>query len=187
MRRRRTAEQAQTEILDAAERLVRSEGPAALKLTRVADEVGMSHAGVLHHIGSAERLMLLLQRRASAQVRGDLLVALASSRGEARDEAIDLALARLSDPANGRLLAWLVSTGGDPFPAVEEQGLGQIAQALEGEAEQAVLLAVLAMIGEAVLGGPVRARLGVGATDEDRAESRRWLLSALRKRVNQRT
>ncbi len=184
-RRRRDRTQAIEEILDAAERLVRSEGPGALKLKRVAAEVGVSHAGVLHHVGSANALLEMVQRRASLQVRLDLLEVLRSNSSD-RAEAVDRALEQLSKPENGRLIAWLVASGGEPFPTADERGLEQIAEQLElagADRQRAVLLATLAMFGESLVGEGVRKRLGMGSSDSDRAEFRRWMLSLLREQV----
>jgi len=181
-RRRRTAEQAQTEILDAAERLLLREGPDSLKIARVAAEVGMSHPGLLHHVGSAEGLAEALHRRASAQIREDLLGLLAATDdADARRGALEEAAARLADPRKGRLLAWLLARGGSPFPPEGELGLARVADQLSfGNAEEArfrVQLVVLAMLGESLMGSQVRSRLGM--RDQDASRFRSWLFTLL--------
>jgi len=185
MRRRRQPEEALREILDAGERLIREEGPSALTLKRVAAEVGMSHVGVLHHVGNSQGLVERVQQRAALRVRDQLLEALGRSSGPERTQALEDAMARLGDPENGRILAWLVSTGADPFPPVQDQGLQRIDQALHGETRQVLLLACLAMAGEAVLGGSLRARLGLGDQPDDLALTRRVLLGLLRGAVQE--
>lgn len=184
-RRRRTPAQARSEILDAAERLLVREGPSALKIARVAAEVGMSHPGLLHHIGSAEGLADALHQRASMRIREELLGLLdAAEDRDARLRALDTAAARLADPSKGRLLAWVLARGGSPFPAEDDQGLARIAEQLviddPDEARFTVQLVVFAMLGESLLGGEVRRRLGV--PDQDPSRFRIWLLRLLAER-----
>lgn len=181
-RRRRTPEQARTEILDAAERLLLREGPDALKVARVAAEVGMSHPGLLHHVGSAEGLAEALHRRASAGIREDLLGLLtATDDASARRGALEAAAARLADPTKGRLLAWVLARGGSPFPPEEELGLARVADQLAfGDVEEArfrVQLVVLAMLGDSLLGAQVRSRLGIPGQDASRFRS--WMFELL--------
>ncbi len=100
-----------------------------------------------------------------------------------REHALAQALEQLADPAKGRLLAWVLATGGDPFPPAEEGGLARIADGLRGfdddpdQARFRVLLVVLTMLGDSLLGEGVRARLGLGPQDAPRF--REWLLALL--------
>ena len=87
---------------------------------------------------------------------------------------------RLADPEKGRLLAWVVASGGEPFPPVEEQGLAAVAQRLQVAGDEGsfrVLLVVLAMLGDSMFGDAARDRLGL--TPEDAPRFRRWLLKLL--------
>lgn len=170
-RRRRSRAEARLEILDAAERLLLEEGPSAVTLKRVAAEVGISHPGVLHHFRSADLLHRALHERASLRIREGLLSVLGSTQAEDRQQAMLEAMAALADPRKGRLLAWLVASGVDPFPEADEQGLGQVAAALlrpGGDLQQVqdkILLVVLAMVGESLVGPEVRRRLGAAPDD----------------------
>lgn len=182
-RRRRNPEDAQNEILDAAEALLIAEGPSAVTLKRVATAVGISHPGVLHHFRSAERLREALHDRTSSQIRNDLLMLVDGATLADRQAALIKAMTALADPRKGRLLAWLVASGRDPFPDADEQGLAQIAQAIaDPSADQHVvqdklLLVVLAMIGDSLVGAEVRARLGVDT--DDATDFRRRVLALL--------
>src|SRR5260221_641713 len=51
-RKRRTADEARTAMLDAAEQRLVASGPAAIRLQEVAADVGVSHPTVLHHFGN---------------------------------------------------------------------------------------------------------------------------------------
>lgn len=170
-RRRRSREDARAEILDAAEHLLIEEGPSAVTLKRVAARVGISHPGVLHHFRSAERLQHALHEHASLRIRAELLAVVTGASGPDRRQAMLDAMAALSDPRKGRLLAWLVASGVDPFPSAGEQGLGQVAAVLAKPGDHAhevrdkILLVVLAMVGESLVGTEIRRRLGADPAD----------------------
>jgi AcrR family transcriptional regulator len=55
-------------LLDAAERLLVTEGPAALTTRRIADEAGQSHGLIRYHFGSLEQLLVQTLERASAGI-----------------------------------------------------------------------------------------------------------------------
>lgn len=182
-RRRRSAAEARAEILAAAEHLITTEGPAALTLKRVAQEVGISHPGVLHHFRSVELLGQALHARLSVQIRDDLLGLFAQTEGADRVDAMQRAMAALSDPKKGRLLAWLVATGRDPFPDATDGGLRRVAEALTPpgvdpvEVQHKLMLVVLSMVGESLVGDAVRTRLGL--SKEGSSDFHRWLLQQL--------
>ncbi len=186
-RRRRSPEEAQAEILDAAEQLLLEGGPEAVRIRAVADAVGISHPGVLHHFGSVDALLEALHRRAARRLREEVLAAIpADPTPQAIAAAIEQGLAKLSDPREGRLLAWLIATGRDPFPPESEHGLDFIARALHArrrddadldETRFVVMLGVLAAYGESLVGGPVRRRLGLD--DAAASDFRRWLVDLL--------
>src|SRR6187455_592631 len=72
-RRRRTAEQARDEILDAAEKRLRERGPDAIRLQEIAGDVGISHPAVLHHFGSREGLVAAVTERVMGKLERELL------------------------------------------------------------------------------------------------------------------
>ena len=182
-RRRRSAAEARAEILAAAEHLLTVEGASALTLKRVAQEVGISHPGVLHHFRSVELLGEALHARLSAQIRDDLLLLFEREAGVDRVAAMQRAMEALSDPKKGRLLAWLVSTGREPFPDASDEGLRRVAEALTlpgqdaGEVRYKLMLVVLSMVGESLVGDAVRLRLGL--TADETAGFHRWLLGTV--------
>ncbi len=179
---RRTAPQAREEILNAAQSLLAQGGPRAITLKAVAARVGVSHPAVLHHFGTMDGVLEALHHRVSSRIRADLLAVLGLGPGKRR-AAISSALAQLADPEKGRMLAWLVATGRAPFPPAQEQGLAAVAARLRPddasvEVKMRIQLAVLAMIGEALVGDAVRERLGMGE-GQGAAEFREWLLCRL--------
>lgn len=182
-RRRRSREDARAEILDAAENLLVEHGSSAVTLMQVAAAVGMSHPGVLHHFRSAVLLQQALHERTSLRIRTELLAVVGGAVGPDRRTAMLAAMEALADPRKGRLLAWLVASGADPFPDAADQGLSRIAAALTGAEGNAqvvrdkLLLVVLAMIGDSIVGGQARRRLG--ESFDDAAAFRERLLDQL--------
>jgi AcrR family transcriptional regulator len=192
-RTRRTAEQARAAILDAAERQLRQAGPAGIRLQDVAADVGVSHPAILHHFGSREALIEAVVSRAMGQLETELLRAVGQGAvGEA--EAADM-LERvfevLGDRGYGRIMAWVLLSGHQPMQDASIQSIAQAVHArrCSEHAERGsrpsledstftVLLAALAMFGDAVAGREMHESAGL-----ERAASakrfRRWFARLL--------
>lgn len=110
-RRRRTAEAARDEILDAAERHLVDAGPDALRLQAVAADVGVSHPAVLHHFGSREGLVEAVVERALGRLEDDLVRAIDPGARDLPDPAALLDRVSATLTRHARLLAWLSLTG----------------------------------------------------------------------------
>ena len=111
-RRRRTKEEARSEILGAAAKRLLDSGPDALRIADVAADVGMTHPTLLHHVGSRDQLVQdatlhLMQRTAArtleAMQRG----------GEERDldGFVRESLEAFRDEGRSRAIAWSALTG----------------------------------------------------------------------------
>src|SRR3954467_8802349 len=118
---RRPRVEAQRLILDAAERLLIEGGPAAVQVRVVAEGVGMTDAGVYHHFGTQQSLLVALLRHGGRRLRqavedvvsgwagsdddvGSLVAAVASIYAEGYAAlAIALHAAGWSDPGGGLL------------------------------------------------------------------------------------
>ena len=93
-------------------------------------------------------------------------------------------LYQMADPQKGKLLAWVLAQGRDPFPPEEERGLSVIVSQLTKRSEDRsdlnhkLMLVVLAMYGDAMMGDKLRARLGIDDAS-DGAKFRFWLLNTL--------
>ena len=190
-RRRRTAEQAKEEILDAAQQLLLAEGPDGLRLESIAHRTGMTHPNILHHFGSMENLREALHQQVSRQLREDMLGVLSAPTGEELNltTGIEKVFEGISNPEKGRLLAWAVSTGRDPWPDRGEFGMAQIAErvrealGIDPDQQDAVntivFMGFMCMVGEAVAGDAARARFGSDAALPKRDEFRAWLVMSL--------
>lgn len=71
-RKRRHPDETKSLILDAAEELLIEAGPRAIEVRGVAERVGITDAGVNHHFGSREGLLVALLRRSSSRIRAAL-------------------------------------------------------------------------------------------------------------------
>lgn len=114
-RRRRTAEEARQEILDAAEKRLRDGGAEAIRLQEVAADVGISHPAVLHHFGSREGLVEAVLDRTMANLEAELLyVFTRGMEGGKIPDAVDVT-ERVADALDGRgqarMIAWLALSG----------------------------------------------------------------------------
>lgn len=66
---RRPVDDSKARILDAAERLLIEGGPLAVQVRAVAALVGMTDAGVSHHFGTRDELLVALLRHGSRRLR----------------------------------------------------------------------------------------------------------------------
>jgi AcrR family transcriptional regulator len=128
-RRRRTAEEARTAILDAAERRLVESGPAGIRLQEVAADVGVSHPTVLHHFGSREGLVEAVVARALESLHERLLEVVRTTPSD-QNRVPDIlegcyeALAH----GHGRAFLWLALSGYAPM--MEELRVRSLAEAV---------------------------------------------------------
>lgn len=186
---RRTADEARTAILDAAERALIETGPAAIRLQQVAAEVGVSHPTVLHHFGSREALVHAVVERALDALQRDVIAAIALAP-DGEDQVADLlgrVFAALSTHGHGRALAWCALSGmGTPQADLGLREVAGAAHALRQVRRGArtppfedtlftIVLAMFAMFAQSVTGPMITSAAGLpeGAGTEERF--RRWL------------
>src|SRR5436190_1423904 len=104
-RRRRTSQFARAEALAAARKLLLEKGPAGLTLKAVAAEVGVTHANLLHHFGSAgglqTELMTAMLRDLSTVLR-DVVTRL-RAREATMDEVVALSFDAFGEGGAGHL------------------------------------------------------------------------------------
>ncbi|MEO7026774.1 MAG: TetR/AcrR family transcriptional regulator [Caulobacteraceae bacterium] len=172
-RRRRDAEEARREALEAARDLLLTGGPAAVTLKAVAGRIGVTHVNLLHHFGSAAGLQSALMAsmvRDLTRALVDAVTHLRSDAGAARtliDQVFDAADAG----GAGRLAAWLAVSGDLQHLEPIRQAISALVAAVhekfadEGDAalwriRRAVLFIAIAAFGDAVIGGPLRDMLG---------------------------
>lgn len=112
---RRTPEDAQAHILDAAEAiLARGGGPGALRLADVAQQAGVSHPTILHHFGSREGLVHAINKRAFEKLTGIATEQMGSAR--AGDEGLKATFAAYREGLAQRMI-WLMQSREMPAPS----------------------------------------------------------------------
>jgi AcrR family transcriptional regulator len=111
-RKRRSAAQARSAILDAAAKRLREGGPEAVRLQDLARDLGVSHPAILHHFGSRESLMKDLAAHVIEGLETELLrgLALAANEESAQDVLMRV-FESLGDAGHARLLAWRALAG----------------------------------------------------------------------------
>jgi AcrR family transcriptional regulator len=129
-RKRRTAEEARTAILDAAERLLVVSGPAGIRLQEVAGDVGVSHPTVLHHFGSREGLIEAVVARALDSLHAGLLAAVreAPKGGDQAAAMLERVHEALLEGGHGRAFLWLALEG--YAPTMEQFRVRTLAEAV---------------------------------------------------------
>jgi len=196
---RRTASEARELILDAAEIELQENGPDALRLQRLARVVGVSHPAILHHFGSRTGLIEAVVERASRTLTAEIMTALQTQPIELDNSAalLDRIFAVFSDRGRARTMAWLFLTRGDDAPLDPGSYILAIASAVHRQRENrhgprarsfedtlhTVLLASLAIIGNAVAGTPLRRSAGLTA-DTDVGRFIAWLAQLLHEHLD---
>jgi AcrR family transcriptional regulator len=202
-RRRRTADAARREILQAAERRLQQSGPMGLRLQDVAADVGISHPAVLHHFGSREGLVSAVIEQAIISLQEDLVRSLSATQvGEAPDAValFERVFETLFERGHARLMAWLLLSGYDPFNETARLNwaeIGRVTHSIRLERAKghrnkpsyedtlfAIVLSALALFGQAIAG---KATFRVAGVDPDPRSERRfreWLAGMLTKHMD---
>jgi AcrR family transcriptional regulator len=191
---RRSADEARELILDAAEAQLIKHGPDSLRLVQLAEELGVSHPAILHHFGSREGLVRAVVQRTAERLESQVF---ASLRGDLDDEKNAVALLEqlfraLADEGHARLLLWLYLSGHTTDPVGYGKKVRHIADAIHAlrrlhkpdagseDTLFTVLLAGIALFGNAIAGGPLRASAGLGDDPDANARFLTWLARLLR-------
>ncbi len=197
-RKRRTAGEARRLILDAAEARLREVGPAGIRLQDVALDVGMSHPAILHHFGSREGLVNAVLARAVESLRAELVAGLGETvDAERAAELLERVFETLGDRGHARLLTWLMLTreeGSSVSSLGQDRTLLKIAETVHalrarvarpGESPAledtlfSMMLAALAIFGEAIVGEVIQKSAGMDDRRETSARFRAWLAALL--------
>ena len=112
-RLRRTAEEAQKQILDAAEELLSAAGPAGIRLQDVARAVGVSHPTILHHFGSRGGLVQAVIERAMEKLYNDLVESVQQGDKVEPREILRQIYQCVSEHGHARVIAWLILSNQD--------------------------------------------------------------------------
>jgi AcrR family transcriptional regulator len=167
-RRRRSSDEARREAVVSARALLLSGGPTAVTLTAVAADIGVTHANLIHHFGSAAGLQSALMGSMVADLNQALDAAIARLRTDegAPLELVNAVFDAFAGGGAGRLAAWIAMSGDlshlEPVRAAVRDLVEAITEKLgdDGEARErigsAVLFIALSAFGEALIGAPLR-------------------------------
>ncbi|SPU43263.1 TetR/AcrR family transcriptional regulator [Brevundimonas diminuta] len=172
-RRRRSPEEARREALASARDLLLSGGPNAVTLAAVAGEIGVTHANLIHHFGSAAGLQSALMGSMVADLNDALDAAVARLRTDegAPLELINAVFDAFSTGGAGRLAAWIALSGDLSHLEPVREAVQNLVVAIQekiglgGDRSDeiigsAVLFIALSAFGEALIGDPLREMLG---------------------------
>lgn len=167
-RRRRSPDEARREAVNAARALLLSGGPNAVTLSAVAADIGVTHANLIHHFGSAAGLQSALMGSMVADLSQALDTAVARLRTDegAPLELVNAVFDAFAEGGAGRLAAWIALSGDlshlEPVRAAVRDLVEAITEKMgdDGEARErigsAVLFIALSAFGEALIGSPLR-------------------------------
>lgn len=167
--RRLSPEASRLAALEAARELLIETGPQAVTLKAVAGRIGRTHANLLHHFGSASGL----QRDLAEYLTNGVCVTIGKAIYQMRDGAMsprqlaDVIFDSFDREGAGALASWMLLSGNEDAlnPVVEaiHRLVDEIAE--DGHADSSLheltLELVLIALGDALLGGPLSASLGL--------------------------
>jgi AcrR family transcriptional regulator len=202
VRRRRSATETRSAILDAAQRRLLDGGPDAIRLQEIAADAGISHPAILHHFGSREGLVEAMVLRGIAGLQAQFLEGWPS----AKEPDIEGVLERFYEVAShrgmARMLAWLILSGqsyrtmkpGLLKPAAERMHAGRVRRAhrdgrrppeLEDSLFAATHLFIL-VLGDSLFGASIRRAMGLGSGAESTRRFRVWLSKVIERMASPR-
>lgn len=170
-RRKRQGDEAREEGLVAARKLLLDQGPAAVTLANVGREIGMSHANVLHHFGSAAGLQSALMGSMIRDLIGALEVAVDHLRSDAAAprSLVDQVFDAFDEGGAGQLAAWIALSRDFRHLEPIREAVNSLVAALsdkfvdagaEARIRSAVLMIAVCAFGDAVIGPHLRDMLG---------------------------
>ena len=197
-RRRRTAEESRSLILQVAASRLREQGLDGLNITGVAEDAGISHATLIHHFGSSVGMREALAAKMTLDLVEDLMNAFDDHIPTT--ELTRNVFTALAEGGHAKLVAWRAvegrrsqsgkaqtdqvpeRTGGDEEAFDEIRTLfGQLLQTTQSalgvddraEVQKAIYLVAIAAIGYGVAGEVLANVLGM--SQEDLGQFPEWL------------
>jgi AcrR family transcriptional regulator len=167
--RRLTPEASRLAALEAARALLIEAGPQAVTLKAVAGRIGRTHANLLHHFGSASGLQRDLAGYLGNMVCAEIGTAILQMRGGAVTprQLADLIFDSFDRGGGGALASWMLLSGNedalDPIVEAIHRLVDEIADTGHADIRlhELTLEMVLLGLGDALMGGPLSASLGL--------------------------
>lgn len=182
---RRTRSDARRRILEAAEARLAEGGPEAVRVQRIAADLGVTDAAVYHHFGNREGLLDALARFGARRLRENVEGILSGWEDEALPihALVDALVDTFERRRYAKLILWLADaeTGTDRGSGMFEV----VARAFEqraGEREQARFVAALLVLvcaAEPLVGSTSRRSVGLPGGRPTTRRFRAWLAVAI--------
>ena len=155
--------------LEAARSLLLEAGPQAVTLKAVAGRIGRTHANLLHHFGSASGLQRALAAYMGDNICSKIAEAVVQMRGGVvtPHELADLIFDHFDREGAGALASWMLLSGNedalDPIVEAIHKLVDEIGEGGHADTSlhELTLEMVLMALGDALLGGPMSASLGL--------------------------
>jgi AcrR family transcriptional regulator len=168
-RKRLSPEESRGQALVAAREILIESGPQAVTLKAVAARIGRTHANLLHHFGSAAGLQRDLAGFLSETVCATIAETMRSQPPGHRDvrAIVDMAFDAFDEGGAGALASWMLLTGNDDALDPIVTAIHRLIDELTPDAEEKrlmredTLVLVLMALGDAQLGAPMAAALGL--------------------------
>lgn len=167
IRRRLSPEASREAALDAARALLLEAGPQAVTLKAVGARIGRTHTNLLHHFGSAAGLQTALAERMANAITGRIAEVIdAAHRGEVGVRAIvDLVFDAYDREGGAALASWAILNGHHgvlaPVLSATHRLVDQVTPR-NGQPLPAIsLMLALTALGDALMGAPMAAELGL--------------------------
>lgn len=167
-RRRRTPSEARLEALTAARARLLSGGPTSMTLEAVAADMGVSHANLIYHFGSAAGLQSALMASMVTDLTDvlDQMILRLRTDEDAPLEIVDTVFEAFSTGGAGRLAAWIVLSGELSHLEPVEIAVQNLVEAIrdklgdpDGQARErirsAVMFIAVSATGDALIGAPI--------------------------------
>ena len=168
-RKRLSPEESRAQALVAARDILLEAGPQAVTLKAVAARIGRTHANLLHHFGSAAGLQKDLAGFLTEGVCATIADTMRAAEPGHRDvrAIVDMAFDAFDAGGAGALASWMLLTGNDDALDPIVAAIHRLIDELTPDAEEKrlmredTLVLVLMALGDAQLGAPMAAALGL--------------------------
>ena len=170
IRRRLSPDESRLAALEAARALLIEAGPQGVTLKAVAARIGRTHANLLHHFGSAAGLQQALSAWMTVEIVAAIKAAIRAAQAE-RDgpgEIVRLVFDAFDAGGAGALASWMILSGDRAALTPILTVVHDLVEELRGDDSLAArpipeetLHLVLLALGDALLGAPMAAALGL--------------------------
>ena len=168
--RRRKPDAVRRDALEVGRRLLIAGGPGAITLKAVGAELGMSHANLIHHFGSAEAFQSRLKDLMVQDLTRRMTAIIADGAGAmAGSSIVDQVFDAYAEGGIGMLMAWSLVSGGPYDEAGMAATMRDLVAALEpllggadttSRARQMVSLVTLLAFADSLIGAPLADAMG---------------------------